>query len=324
MQELIEKYNIKKLFYKRYFEENAKQRLRMEMLAFLLFKNGRFINPMKKEEFLKTYAKEEIENFYEKKELNIPQIEFCITTKCTLKCKDCCALIPKFNKYKHINMSFEEYKLYLDRILENVNSIRHFVLLGGETLINQDLAKMIEYTCNLEKINIVELITNGTMKFPNDLITELKRNNKKVYVYISNYSVNSELQSILKHQQQIIDTLKENNIKYQMAENREWVREMGFADTPSDKITTEERMHFKCFRTQCNQVLNGYIDICSKAATARELNLLDIKDSVDIVNSSDLKEDLINFYQNDYIDACKYCILSSEKIMPAIQEKEEI
>ena len=317
MQELIEKYNIEKTFYKRYFEENARQRLGMEMLAFLLFKKGKFINPMKKNEILKAYIKEEIENFYDKDELNIPQIEFCITTKCTLKCKDCCALIPKFNKCKHIDMSFEDYKLYLDKMLKNVNSIRHFVLLGGETLINPELTKMIEYACSLEKINVVQLITNGTMKCSNDLIAALRKNNKKVYVYISNYSINEDLKPLLKHQE-IIGTLKENDIKYQIADNKEWVKEKEFSDTPDDISTTSKKM-YDCFRTQCNQVLNGHIDICSKAASARELGLLEIKDSIDIVNSKNLKNDLVDFYKNNYMDACKSCILSDEKIMPAIQ-----
>ena len=314
----IEEKLISKSFKRRYLEENARQRLGMEMQKFLLFREGKFINPLKKNELLQEYFKEEYDNFFNKKIINIPQIEFCITTKCTLKCKDCCALIPKFNSAGHIDMTFNDFKLYLDKLIAAVDMIRHFVILGGEPLINPDLPKMIDYACQQNKIFIVQLITNGTMKFNEELLSALKRNNKKAYVYISNYSINEALKPILKHEE-IKNTLKENDIKLQMADNKEWVTEKEFATDKTAVEVSQEKIK-ECFRVQCNQVLNGHLDICSKAATARELGLLNIKDSVDIVNSKDLKQDLIDFYTKDLIDACEYCILSNEITQPAIQE----
>lgn len=318
MQELKEKYNTSNIFYRRYIEENAKQRLGMEMQKFLLFREGKFINPMKKNEILQEYIKEEYDNFYNKKILNIPQIEFCVTTKCTLKCKDCCALIPKFNSSSHIDMSLEDFKSYIDKLLTAADMIRHFVILGGEPLINPALPQMIDYACRQDKIFIVQLITNGTMKFNNELINVLKKYNKKAYVYISNYSINEDLKKLLKHDE-IKNLLKENDIKLQMADNKEWVTEKEFLTIPSSAEITRNKIK-ECFRVQCNQVLNGHLDICSKAATAREIGLLKLKDSVDIVHSKDLKQELINFYTKDIIDACEYCILSNEITKPAIQE----
>ena len=76
-----------------------------------------------------------------------------------------------------------------------------------------------------------------------------------------------------------------------------------------------------CFRTQCNQVINGHLDICSKAYAGRILNLIDTYDSVKLENNNNLKDDLIHFYSKDYSDACKYCILSNEKVLPALQDR---
>ncbi len=64
MENLKEKYNIEETFYKRYFEQNAASRLTSAMNNFLLFKKGKFILPTKKDEHLKLFLKEEIENFY--------------------------------------------------------------------------------------------------------------------------------------------------------------------------------------------------------------------------------------------------------------------
>lgn len=54
----MKQYGIDEVFYKRYIQENARQRLGMEMHKFLFFKEGRFINPMKKNEILQTYCEE--------------------------------------------------------------------------------------------------------------------------------------------------------------------------------------------------------------------------------------------------------------------------
>ena len=317
MQILKEKNKISDVFYKRYFEENAKQRLGMEMQKFLLFREGKFINPLKKNELLKQYIGEEIDNFYNQNILNIPQIEFCITTKCTLKCKDCCALIPKINSNCHINMNFEDFKLYLDKLLSAVNLIRHFVILGGEPLLNPDLDRIIDYACKQDKIFIVQLITNGTIKFSEKLLNCLKTHNKKVYVYISNYSANEELKPLLKHDI-IKEELKKYDIKLQMADNKDWLTEKEFGkERTSDEITKKKTI--ECFRSQCNQIMGGYLDICSKAAAARLLGLLKIDDSVDIVNSKNLRQELIDFYQKEIMNACSYCILSNEQVQPALQ-----
>lgn len=179
---------------------------------------------------------------------------------------------------------------------------------------------MIDYACRQEKIFIVQVISNGTMRLKDDLLQSLKANNKKCYVSLSDYSINEGLKKILKYDE-IKETLKQNDIKFQMAENKEWVSEKGFAKQKSSDEATKHKIK-ECFRSQCNCVMNGKLDIGSKSAGARELGLLELNDCVDIVNSKNLREDLIKFYQNDTYDACAYCILSDEKIQAGIQKMD--
>ena len=312
------KYDISDVFYKRYFEQNSLNRMAMEMLKFMWFKEGTFLNPMKRNEILKQYIEDEKKDFFENNKLNIPQIEFCITTKCTLKCKDCCALIPQLDKIKHSEMSFEMFKIQLDKILDAVDSIRHLVILGGEPLINPELPQMLEYAANQEKIFFTQLITNGTMLPSKNLLETINKYNNKIYVYMSNYSENPELESILK-QDKIKDLLKEYSIKLQKPENWPWVEEYGLRKCAYDEDITKQKF-LVCNRTKCNQVLNGRLDICSKATAGREMNLFE-DDSIDILNSKNLRQDLIDFYQKEYMNACKYCVLTDIKVQPALQEK---
>ena len=311
------KENISKSFYKRYFEQNAINRIADELLKFLWFKEGHFIHPAKKDAYIKKYTEEEIDNFYNKNLLIMPQLEFCITTKCTLKCKDCCAFIPQIDKIKRSEMSFKEFKLYLDKILKNIDGIRRFVILGGETLINPQLPEMLEYASEQEKIFNIEVVTNATI-LPNiKLIKILRKYNNKLYIYISNYSDIEELAAIQKINE-FENILKENNIKYQKLKNNLWYTEKGFTVNPADEEIARENF-YNCYRTKCNQVINGFFYICSKASARTILMGGGIEDGIDIINTKNLRNELIEFYKAPYIDACRYCIPYTETVKPAIQ-----
>ena len=188
MEKLLEKYNVSKTFFNRYFELNAINRLGNEMYRFMNFKEGKFINPLKKQEYIEKYVEEELENFYEKNEINIPQIEFCLTTQCSLKCRDCCALMPYFNKKGHIKMSVDEFKTTLNQILDSVNSIRKMIILGGEPLLRKELPEMLEYAAQKDKVIQIAIVSNGTIMPNDDLINVLKKHNK-INFYMSNYSI---------------------------------------------------------------------------------------------------------------------------------------
>ena len=316
MLEALKKYNVSKPFFNRYFELNAINRLGNELYRFMNFKEGKFINPLKKQKYIEEYVKEEIDNFFNKNEFNIPQIEFCLTTQCTLKCKDCCALMPPFNKQGHIKMSVEEFKKTLNQLLDNVNSIRKLIILGGEPLLRSELPELLEYAANKDKVIQIAIVSNGTM-LPNDELIAILKKYNKINFYMSNYNGNPDIEPILKYDK-IKELLKENGIKFQMMESWTWFKELGFA---KEKLSDDVQMHNfnTCHRTKCLQTLDRKIDICSKAFSGRNLGLIDTKDYIDLEKTNNLRQDLIDFYQKDMIDACQYCIISKEPVKPALQ-----
>lgn len=317
MQTLVEKYNIKDSFLTRYFEENAENRFGIELLKFMWNREGKFLNPQKKGQYLKEYISEEINNFYEKNELNIPFLEFCITTKCTLNCKDCCALIPQFKGNNHITISLEQFKSQIDKLCNNVNRIRHLVLLGGEPLIYQNLPDIVEYAGQKNNIDFIRITTNGTIMPSEKLIEVIKKYRNRIYFFISNYKANEELENILKIEE-LKTALTQNNIRFQMVDNWNWLSELGVATEKFPEYETLEKFK-NCYRTKCTQVLNGKIDVCSKALTARELRLIQANDYIDLETTQNLRDDLIGFYQKNYQKACEYCIISNKSVIPALQ-----
>ena len=311
------KYQVSKHFYDRYFELNAINRLGNEIFRFINFKEGNFINPAKKAEYIKKYADEEIENFFERGELNIPQIEFCLTTQCSLKCKDCCALIPDFNHRSggQIKMSINEFERTLNQLLDNVNSIRKLIILGGEPLLCKGLPKMLDYAALKNKVIHIAIVSNGTLLPNNDLINILKQYNK-INFYMSNY--NSSPNTVNLKYEAIKELLKQNGLKYQMMENWEWFKELGFSSKKLPESVIKHNFE-TCHRTKCLMTLDRKIEVCSKAFGGRNLGLIKTDDFIDLDKTTDLRQDLIDFYQKPMMQACEYCLLSTQKVLPAIQ-----
>jgi organic radical activating enzyme len=320
MQQLIKKYAIEKGFFGRYFVRNGINHYAFKVLEFMLWRRGTFLNPIKKDQYISQFIAEEIENFYEKNELNIPMLQFALTTKCTLKCKDCNALIPQFNTHGHLSYTFDELARELDVVCNAASKIRWFILLGGEPLINKDLPQMAAYCAQKNNIGAVEIITNGTIMPSMKLLEVCKKYNNKIYFHFSNYSKNEALKSILKYDE-IIAVLKENSVKHKMSDDSIWNAE----DTSlADRGYCEQRlktMYEDCWFKGCAQVLNGKIATCPRASAAAEL--INMNDYIDLKNSKNLKKDFIDFYKKDSSEACRYCVRIGKRVTPAIQIRQK-
>ena len=314
-----EKYNITDNFYRRYIKENSENRFGIELAKFMWFKEGKFLPPQQKKIYLEQFEQEEIENFYKKNEINIPFLEFNITTRCTLKCKDCCALIPQFNGQSHFDLKFVDFKEQLDKILSIAN-IRNLVLLGGEPLINPELPEIVDYAAKKSNISIIRITTNGTIMPSKKLLKVLENNHNRIYLYLSNYSANIELLPVLKYNE-LKHLLHEKNIKFQMVDSWNWLSEKGMSDKKDSRERTLKKVK-ECYRIKCTQVFDGIIDVCSKAHAANKLKLIQTNDYINIANSQDLKSNLISFYTKSYSQACEYCIISNETVKPALQKEK--
>jgi organic radical activating enzyme len=326
MQEYVDKYKIENSFLERYFIQNTNKLIRFKSLElkylhkkdfFVLIRNGDCFNIL---------LQEEIKNFYEKGELNIPYFELVVTTKCTLKCKHCANFMPLFTGggggNSHFDLTFETFQQDFDSFMNCVDHVREMRILGGEPLINKELHNIVEYSAKNDKIQFIEIVTNGTIVPDKNLIDVIKRyDNKIIMFYLSDYSKNKELKKILKHEE-LIKALTDNNIGYETNDDLIW-RIDGELRNRKHSPEKLRDIFLKCDNNMCNSLFDGKLHVCPKSSSGHRLNLINADDYVDLrqKNIFKIKKDLINFYKKDYFEACKYCRRTSEKVLPAIQIK---
>ena len=100
-------------------------------------------------------------------------VEVPITTKCSLRCKECANLIQYYQ-----NGEFFDYKKIindihkLSQVSERIEMLR---ILGGEPLLHPDLKNIIEEILKNKNIRNIQIVTNGTMIFNENIIREIGR-----------------------------------------------------------------------------------------------------------------------------------------------------
>ena len=257
--------------------------------------------------------------------VNISQIEFTLTTKCTLKCRYCINYIPRLSNAENKLINFEDFKLYIDNLTKSVNKIYNLILLGGEPLLVKNLDKYLEYAAKNKKIKNVWITTNGTMLMPENLINIIKKYRKKVTIWVSNYSANPDLKNILKHEK-LFEQIKETGADLIYNKDLNW----GFV-TEEIKSYNRERKdnisYFKKCMQNCLAVFDDKLFVCPRAGTFYLKGLYKLSDnelvSLKNNNHKELKKQIIQFYSRDYFSACDCCNIIEDRkkprMLPAIQ-----
>ena len=321
LEELVQKFGIHPVFMSRYFERNAERRFAAQVLEFMLWRRGRFISPHLKEKTLHQFLIEEIENFYEKGQINLPQIQFAVTTRCNLRCRNCNAYIPYFGKATpHIDLTPEDFARDMAALAGAANTSRRFELQGGEPLLNVRFAEILAIAAASAFVSVVEIISNGTLVPGSEVLRVAEQYKHKVYFHISNYSANAALAPKLRHDA-LFAVLKEHGIKYQMSANFTWSREVPLAGRDADDSRVKA-LFALCWLKRALKVKNGRIAICPKASSGYELGMADSSfagEVVDLRGGGDIRQKMIDFYHQEFFEACRACVRLEEEVVPAEQ-----
>jgi len=246
----------------------------------------------------------------------IPVLEYVATTKCTMNCKNCNTFVPYFTNETHVKaIDFETYKNDLDKLLKSVDYIQLFGFVGGEPLLNKDLAKMLEYACKQRKIKHVFIATNCTIIPDEKLLKALKH--KKIGVQISNYShVKNIKGGIVAKHYEVKDLLLKNDIRisnpHEPSNASNW-QTMPKLYPDTQNVNEVIKNYNSCYGRFCYMFSDGLILQCTACVyTVRnfELNEAVKNEIVDVRNIKDKKaltNALIKFLSKPYSEFCHYC-----------------
>ena len=261
-------------------------------------------------------------NYYLGLKLNIHSMDMNLTTRCTLRCKECGSLMPFYTSEKQWTIDFETFKKDLNKLLKCVNNIYRFKLIGGEPLLVKDLDKMLEYAASKRKIKTIEIVTNGTLAFSEKLISVMCKHKNKLLVSISDYSSNPDL--ILKHCE-LENILKTNCIKYQFI-SPFWY-ERGNIKKKNRDIKELKRVFSKCWQKELLCLFDGKFYNCTRAATIERLTNYRCSDGqmIDLRNNAVkiIKNQYKLLFTKEYFNTCDFCEeVNDKKILPAEQTNE--
>lgn len=254
--------------------------------------------------------------------LNFTRVQFVVSERCSLKCKDCLHLMQYYQQPKNIDL--ESCKESFDRLLSVAEHISEIRILGGEPFMNPDMYQIIDWWHDNPNVHIFRVYTNGTIVPTESVMKYLTY--PKVDVYISDYGINKE--SINK----LANKFEEYGIKYYVSPYDGWADagDLHFRNhTESENIEIFGRCHAR----NCITFIDGQLHRCPRSAHAMRLGAMPDtpNDYVDIKRFAGddevLKKSIKELQERTWIEACNYCDgadLHVPQIPAGIQTEEPI
>ena len=173
-----------------------------------------------------------------KNRLVLAKIDTVITSRCTLKCRNCNMFIGYVPNPEDIHI--DVLKKNFDTFFDSVDFVYEYTLLGGEPFLHRDLIGIITYLGEQygDRIGTINLISNGTVLPKEDVIKVLAYYH--VTVHISDYSCSVDYGGRLKS---LIESLTNAGVDYYVIPNNVWKdvvypRQDYFTDDPRGHMLT--------------------------------------------------------------------------------------
>lgn len=236
------------------------------------------------------------------------QVELVLTTKCSLRCKDCANLMQYYNQPYDVDLvnviaSFEN-------LIKNFNEINTVVLVGGEPFLSKNISEIILHIVDFPQINHIHIFTNGTIIPDEKNIYALKK--AKVKVIISDYG------SLSRKKYELMDFCEKNDIKFHLKNEDLYWGYVGDME-PRERNEGQLRKQFKHCHNFCRSILNGKLFYCPRAAHGDDLGYVKTleREYVDLLQENMTTKDILNLvYSDHYFSACDYCNYGTKDMIP--------
>lgn len=229
------------------------------------------------------------------------RIQYVVTERCSLRCKDCSHLIQYYSHPQDIDLY--KYKKSFDNLLECIDCMAELRILGGEPFINKNMGKLIEWYHDNNKIQGISVYTNGTIVPDEAILEQLKKN--KVKVHISDYKINRNKID------KVVDVFENNNINYFIRQYDSW-QDAGGVEFRGYSLEKRKNIFVNCFERNGYTFLKGKLYRCPRVAHAMNLGAMP-DEKTDYVNlqmedeKDSFKMQLKNLQERLWLEGCNYC-----------------
>lgn len=244
-----------------------------------------------------------VKNGYDKK-VFLPYCVCCITTKCSLRCKDCAAFV---NDYKpQEDYSILDISDHLRMLLDAVDGILELELMGGEPFLHREFNNILYWCLTQKKIRAIKIVSNGTI-MPS-LETWKLLSNRKVKLVLDDYG------KLSKRIGDIRERALKDKVLMEVQQLQTW-----YNVTPVDKrfaIKCSEKelqsVYRKCVFSNCLGITNGRFYHCNVAGHMYNAGLLE-ENNADYIDfrrqwqPEVLRELIKGFLGIPYLQACRRC-----------------
>lgn len=260
----------------------------------------------------------------------LSKIDTVITSRCTLKCKNCNIFIGHVPTPYDIDIV--RLKSNFDIFFKNVDYVYEYTLLGGEPFLHKDIAEIISYLGGRygDRIGQINLISNGTIIPNNEVIALLKMFH--VTVHVSDYTCSVDYKRKLDKLQ---ERLVLSGIEHYIIPNNTWKNVV----YPRDGYKTDNpRRHMLLCGHSTHSAADGKLYWCDPAFAAecfigfesKEDDYLDLKANKGNYSKYEATLNIIryllgNVNERGYMSICERCAgVGSDNclIVPAGEQME--
>ncbi len=247
--------------------------------------------------------------FVSKNKKSLMEVHSAVTSKCTLKCKKCNMFVPGYKE--HITFSVKELINNIDLLMQNIDYLFKYQIVGGEPFLNPDLCGFLKYIGKKyrQRIGWIRIVTNGTVEPSEELCDVLVTYDMELS--ISDYTAEVAYSSRL---EQIIKKIKQFGVRYTVNESLLW-RDFNFPGIIQQRSKEETKEHMTCCGTAWHGLQDGKLYYCNSGYSAERAGLFSLKsdDYVDLKkayteNESEALLDLcLGELPSGYFSFCSVC-----------------
>lgn len=246
-----------------------------------------------------------INNGYDKS-LYLPYCVMCITTKCTLKCRNCAAFMNHYTKRENqdVNVLISNFS----KILDSIDGITELELMGGEPFLHDNFDDILMWCIRQKKIRAIKIITNGTILPKTETWENLAH--YKVKLVIDDYG------ELSRNMNALCEMAEKYKVRYERQALQTWYQIEPIFKKNFSKEHLEKIFSSCTFRT-CVGLTNGRFYHCNVSGHMNQVSLLpdEAADYIQIENvewkAAELRNAIKKFLNIKYLSACSYCNYSS-------------